>query len=114
MKNNEVGNISIDSDVSSMNLNSISTADAVNNNNFLFNNNSQAQLTPLRVFKQTWIHSMIKKRCINTQEANVLVEKIKYSIPNTYREAIKILQAEQWKKAVIEELSSMNKEKFKH
>lgn len=45
------------------------------------------------------------------QEANVLVEKLKYTIPNTllYKEAIRTPQAEQWKKAVLEEFNSINK-----
>lgn len=48
---------------------------------------------------------------VSMQEANVLLENPNYTIPNTYQEAIKTPQAEQWKKAVLEELNLINTKK---
>lgn len=41
-------------------------------------------------------------------EANVLVDKMKYQIPNTYKQALKTPESKQWKQAAAEEFKSMN------
>lgn len=70
---------------------------------------AQKQLPSSNVYKQiTGGTSMSEDVADIMHEANVLVDKMKYIIPNTYKQALRTPQSEQWKKAAAEEFKSMN------
>lgn len=88
-----------------MDVDSVSTSDAVGSG---VESNEQNLLPSSNVYKQILDTSTSNDEMMD--EVNVLVEKMKYVIPTTYKQAMRSPQAKLWKQAAEEEFNSMNSE----